>query len=170
MGFGLHPGGAPATKRGSPPCLKLTSLHLPRAFLDQIGFNAAIRKAIRVPTDPQLVQIFQKLAPNFDWARAQACPGVYQPPRWMGYWKTLHALWASDGVVKLQLQDGHRVQALFTEAQACHFRHQVTPPYESTSLADPSHLLLHDTELGRVYVTAFEHGEATLVRQSRPPF
>ena len=150
--------------------MKLTQLCLPRAFLDRIGFNEAIRKAIRVPTDPGLVQLFQKLAPNYDWARAQATPGVYQPPRWMGYWSSNHICWASDGVLKLAIPEAAPIEELFQEVKRCHFAGREALPFVSTTVREPSHLLLHDSELWRVYVAPFEHAEATLVRQQRPPF
>ena len=150
--------------------MKLTHLSLPRAFLDRIGFNEAIRKAIRVPTDPGLVQLFQKLAPNYDWARAQATPGVYQPPRWIGYWSSNHVYWASDGVLKLAIPEASAIEDVFAQVRTCHFAQRDELPFVSASTRDPSHLLLHDSELWRVYVAPFEHAEATLVRQARPVF
>ena len=150
--------------------MKLTQLCLPRTFLDRIGFNEAIRKAIRVPTDPGLVQLFQKLAPNFDWARAQSTPGVYQPPRWVGYWKSNQVCWASDGVLKLVIPETGVVEEVFGQVRESHYSAQAVLPFISSTARDPSHLLLHDSELWRVYVAPFEHGEATLVRQQRPSF
>lgn len=150
--------------------MKLTHLCLPRTFLDRIGFNEAIRKAIRVPTDPGLVQLFQKLAPNFDWARAQATPGVYQPPRWLGYWSSNRVCWASDGVLKLVVPEPDAIEEVFNEVRHAHFAQRADVPFISATTRDPSHLLLHDSEQWRIYVAPFEHAEATLVRQARPAF
>lgn len=153
-----------------PAFVKLTQLCLPRTFLDRIGFNEAIRRAIRIPTDPGLVQLFQKLAPNFDWAGAQATPGIYQPPRWVGYWSSNGIRWASDGVLKLVIPETQAMDDVFRQVRECHFGDRCDVPFISESAKEPSHLLLHDSELGRLYVASFEQGEAMLVRQQRPAF
>lgn len=157
-------------KVGGTSDVKITQLCVPRAFLDQIGFSEAIRKAIRVPTDPALVQLFQKLAPNFDWSRAQTSPRNYQPPRWMGYWYSHSVYWASDGVLKLAIQDASGLAELFRQIQETHFTGKIDLPFLSESRTEPPHMILHDSEPGRIYVAPFEQAEAVLMRQIRPLF
>ncbi len=147
--------------------MKPTAFALPRYFVDQIGFNEAVRRAIRLPTDPGLVEIFQKLAPDLDWASAQATPGNYLAPRWMGYWGAGDTFGASDGVLKLAVPQPGAMAKLFRQVETTHFRGGRLIPFVHLAEADPTHMLLHDTENTRLWVAPFEQAEATLVKQLR---
>lgn len=148
--------------------VKLTQISLPRAFLERLGFIQAIQAAIRVPTDPGLLDVFRQLAPNYDWDRARAAPVRYEPPRWIGYWKCGDNVWASEGVLKIMAPQASELLSLFDAVKRTHFADRAQPPFVSMDHRDPTHMLAHDTILEQLYVAAFEQGEALLVRQARP--
>jgi hypothetical protein len=145
----------------------LTQLCLPRTFLEQIRFTQTVRTAASLPTDPDLLRIFQKLAPQVDWSRLNDQPSLYVAPRWIGYWYSAGTYWISDGVLKLAAPAPDLVREFFQLVQRTHFSDRTSTPFSAEGQSDPTHMILHDSDLWRVYVSSFEQGEATLVRQPR---
>jgi hypothetical protein len=148
----------------------ITELSLTRTFVSRIGFTQAVRDAAKVPADPELLRIFRKIAPKVDWDQAQASTRQYEPPRWLGYWSSAGKCWASDGVLKLMVRRAEPLQEVYDSLSKLHYRGSTALPFVSTSAADPTHMLLHDSELWRLYIASFEQGEATLVKQARVPW
>jgi hypothetical protein len=148
-------------------CVTRTHLCLPRDFLERIQFTQAVRSASELPPDPDLLRLFQEMAPQLDWAKAHENPARYEPPRWMGYWQARDTYWASDGVLKLAVRSPEPMADLFAEVQREHFSGTSALPFVGASLRDPSHMLVHDTEQAQLFVAAFEQAEALLVRQGR---
>ncbi|PTY05240.1 hypothetical protein DB347_17395 [Opitutaceae bacterium EW11] len=151
----------PATRR-----LKIPRF-LPRAFLDEVGFTRTVRLAVQKPSDPELLRIFQQIAPRIDWTRYQPGAESYEPPRWIGYWAAQGVAWASDGVVKVILPNQDFPRTLFREVKDSCFATRPFAPFEGVNDREPGHMLLHDTEQWELHVEPFEHAEATLVNQSR---
>ena len=147
--------------------MHLTHVSRPRLFLEQLCFTQTVRDAARLPADAEWLRIFREIAPGVDWEKAKEQGNPYEPPRWIGYWYSQSRYWVSDGVLRVQAPRPSLLRELFEEVRQLHYAGRLLLPFEGQGTADPSHLILHDTELWRVYVTAFEQGEAALVRQAR---
>lgn len=127
-----------------------------------------VRLAVQSPSDPELVKLFQKLAPHCDWARYQAGSSAYEPPRWIGYWSAHEVAWASDGLLKVILPNQEHARRLFRQIEASSFARSPRLPFVGEGGRDPSHMLLHDTHLSQLELEPFEQAEARLVHQVRP--
>ena len=152
---------------GRPNLVRLTHAFRPRIFLEELCFTQAIREAARIPEDPEWLRIFQRIAPDVDWSRARQQAVPYEPPRWIGYWYSFEHYWASDGLLRLQVRRADLLSELFEELRRFHFGDHPLLPFVRPGRGEPSHMLLHDTTLWRVYVESFEQAEAALVRQPR---
>ena len=150
--------------------MKPTQLYLPRSFRAQIGFIDAIRRAGRLPPDPDLLRLFRELAPGADWAAMQGKAEPYQPPRWLGFWQSFGVYWASDGILKIAAPEPVALVDVFDQVHRTHFIDRAVAPFRGQEGREATCMLLHDAEDGRIFVAPFEQAEATLFRQPRTPF
>lgn len=149
--------------------MKLTGLHLPSSFPEQIGFLRVVREPIAQASDETIASLMAANGrPPKSRAEVDADRLAYVLPEWIGYYVRKGTVLVYDGRYQVPLKPNNVLEQMLADLQAANFHDRPLPIVSDGTdpvMNEPAQILLHHLPSGRTYLEPFDCGKMLLRRK-----